>query len=561
MSIRRSIPSLILFLVAILVTSSALYLLFDNFLKTTSEEIVKAWYYGEIINLQEGQILPAISKNQNLFSRSPYIRAVVLIDRNDPERPLFSVGELSSKNLSEKIVQAGRNNNNIVSLRLGFLSRNVVAKLPVKNDLIIVYEFSSTVLIWSYLLSVAVGILSVLYLFIFAKRIAKREEENKEKIRRDIVGRLSHDLNSPLLMLSSLSLQAKSIDFQLHQKLEAVAGNIRRIFNQTERLEKQLERESQDNPTAIDKETSLVPLAAVVTELVNQKRAEFSLISQVDLQLEIAPQAAPVFVNINKDEFIRHISNILVNAVEATKDSSSPTIKVALALDRSDSQVLLRFTDNGCGISDEVISKIGTKGFSHGKKNGNGLGLYYAVETVKLWNGKFKISSRLEEGTEIEMALPKVATPNWFCNEIMISPDSKIVIVDDDPSIPLLWEKKLKLKPGQYFYFNLSSSFKKWFAQTGQFEDSLLFLFDYQIDSDGNGISLISEFGIQRESILITSAYNDECFISSLKQSRMDCVKVLPKALIEQVTVKNLFIKSSGNDNEYISISIKEDAY
>jgi hypothetical protein len=258
---------------------------------------------------------------------------------------------------------------------------------------------------------------------------------------------------------------------------------------------------------------------------------------------------------------IRHISNILVNAVEATKDSFSPTIKVVLTLNQCDSQILLLFTGNGCGIPDEVISKVGTKGFCHGKKNGNGLGLYYAVETVKLWNGKFKISSRLGEGTEIEIALPRASTPNWFCNEITISPDSRIVIVDEVPSIPLLWEKKLKLKPEQYFYFNSSSGFKKWFSQIGQFEDSLLFLFDYQIDSDGNGIALISEFGIEREAILITSIYNDECFIIGLKHSRMDCVKVLPKALIEHVTVKNLFIKSSGNVNEYNSIPIKEDAY
>lgn len=552
MSLKRSLPSMLLFFFSILITSGALYFLFDNFLKTTSEEIVKAWYYGEIVNLQEGQILPAISKNQNLFSRSPYIRAVVLLDRKDPERPLFSVGELSFKEISEKITQASYNNNNIVSLRLGFLSRNVVAKLPAQNDLVIVYEFSSTVLIWSYFLSVAIGIISVLYLFISAKRIAKLEEVNKEKIRRDIVGRLSHDLNSPLLMLSSISLQAKNYDFQLHQKLEAVAGNIRRIFSQSERLEKQLESDSKTTPTAINNETTLVPIAAALIEIINQKRAEFSLISHVDVQMDIDSEAAREFVKINKDEFIRHISNILVNAMEATKDSIDPRIKVTLSLDQSEANVLLRFTDNGCGIPDEVISKVGTKGFSHGKDNGNGLGLYYAIETVKLWNGKFKISSRIDEGTAIEIAIPIVSRPHWFCNEIIIKPDLKIVIIDDDPSIPLLWEKKLNLTSEQYFYFNSTSGFKKWFTQSGQYEDTLLFLFDYQIDNDANGISLISEFGIENESILITSAYDDEFLINSLNNSGMKYVKLLPKSLIESTLVKDPSINSARRKYEYI---------
>jgi hypothetical protein len=108
----------------------------------------------------------------------------------------------------------------------------------------------------------------------------------------------------------------------------------------------------------------------------------------------------------------------------------------------------------------------------------------------------------------------------------------------------------------RHWYGGKSSDFRKWFSQSGQFADSLLFLFDYQIDADANGISLINEFGIEREAILITSAYNDECFISSLRNSRMNCVKVLPKVLIEQVAVKNLFIKTQANVNEYNSVPI-----
>lgn len=110
-----------------------------------------------------------------------------------------------------------------------------------------------------------------------------------------------------------------------------------------------------------------------------------------------------------------------------------------------------------------------------------------------------------EKVQKLKWLYPRLPLPIGFVMRSRLVPIQKLLLL-----IPLLWEKKLKLKPGQYFYFNSSSSFKKWFAQTGQFEDSLLFLFDYQFDSDGNGISLISEFGIQRESILITFAYNEE---------------------------------------------------
>jgi len=49
--------------------------------------------------------------------------------------------------------------------------------------------------------------------------------------------------------------------------------------------------------------------------------------------------------------------------------------------------------DNGIGIPKEVFSKIVRRGFSFGKKDGNGLGEHEALTQLWAWGGDLKIES------------------------------------------------------------------------------------------------------------------------------------------------------------------------
>ena len=64
-------------------------------------------------------------------------------------------------------------------------------------------------------------------------------------------------------------------------------------------------------------------------------------------------------------------------------------------------------SDNGKGIPVHILEKIGIKGFSYGKENistaGSGIGLHYAIETLKYWGGDLKISSIQNQGTQISL--------------------------------------------------------------------------------------------------------------------------------------------------------------
>jgi C4-dicarboxylate-specific signal transduction histidine kinase len=71
-------------------------------------------------------------------------------------------------------------------------------------------------------------------------------------------------------------------------------------------------------------------------------------------------------------------------------------------------QVIVRYRDDGCGISAEILGRIYEPFFTTARdKGGTGLGLniVYNLVTQKL-QGKIEVSSKVNEGTQFEIALP-----------------------------------------------------------------------------------------------------------------------------------------------------------
>ena len=69
--------------------------------------------------------------------------------------------------------------------------------------------------------------------------------------------------------------------------------------------------------------------------------------------------------------------------------------------------VLIEFTDNGAGMTDEVMKKVFNYGFTTkptGK--GSGMGLYMCRYIVELHGGEIKVRSKSGEGTTFVITLP-----------------------------------------------------------------------------------------------------------------------------------------------------------
>lgn len=94
--------------------------------------------------------------------------------------------------------------------------------------------------------------------------------------------------------------------------------------------------------------------------------------------------------------------NILKNGIEAMPDGGRLTVSV----ERQDAfNIRLQFIDEGCGIPEDKIPKLGEPFYST-KEKGTGLGLMVSFKIIENHRGTISIKSELGKGTNVEIVLP-----------------------------------------------------------------------------------------------------------------------------------------------------------
>ena len=102
------------------------------------------------------------------------------------------------------------------------------------------------------------------------------------------------------------------------------------------------------------------------------------------------------------EKMVRVFYNLAGNAADAMKDGGTLTIKT----EKRDGTLAIDFTDTGCGIPDEIRSKILEPFFTYGKRHGTGLGLAIVKKIVDDHHGKLEIESVVNKGTTFRILIP-----------------------------------------------------------------------------------------------------------------------------------------------------------
>ncbi|MGG0237813.1 PAS domain S-box protein [Bacillus rhizoplanae] len=97
--------------------------------------------------------------------------------------------------------------------------------------------------------------------------------------------------------------------------------------------------------------------------------------------------------------------NILKNAIEAMPHGGNIFIETMQAENHS---ILINITDEGCGIPQDRISRLGEPFYSL-KEKGTGLGLMMCYKIIEEHNGKLHITSELNKGTTVDIRLPIIS--------------------------------------------------------------------------------------------------------------------------------------------------------
>ncbi len=141
--------------------------------------------------------------------------------------------------------------------------------------------------------------------------------------------------------------------------------------------------------------TELCAISGLIQDIVDDQALEFLNIkfkSSIEKGLK-------AFCNANDLE--RVILNLVKNSTEAI--TSKGRIEVS-ASNKSD-EVIIKVSDNGKGMPEDVIRFIFEENFTDEKKNGNGIGLYTVKNKVYSWLGKIDVESSPNKGTTFIIAL------------------------------------------------------------------------------------------------------------------------------------------------------------
>lgn len=108
----------------------------------------------------------------------------------------------------------------------------------------------------------------------------------------------------------------------------------------------------------------------------------------------------------NPPKFKQAIVNIVKNSIEAFKEEGT----VEITARSSGDDILISIKDNGEGMGEEEIARLGEPYFSN-KTKGTGLGLMVTFRIIEAMRGTIHFKSQKGKGTEVLIRLPKAPNP------------------------------------------------------------------------------------------------------------------------------------------------------
>jgi putative PEP-CTERM system histidine kinase len=119
---------------------------------------------------------------------------------------------------------------------------------------------------------------------------------------------------------------------------------------------------------------------------------------------EIRVTGLQVYARVDQEQFPKVLTNLMLNAIEATQGKGPVTVEVGSEADRA----YIRVEDKGCGIPEDFFSQHLFQPFKTSKKTGLGIGLYHSRQLTEAHDGRIEAISEEGRGSVFTVWLPMV---------------------------------------------------------------------------------------------------------------------------------------------------------
>lgn len=230
--------------------------------------------------------------------------------------------------------------------------------------------------------------------------IAQDKAEEAEKMKLSIMKNMSHEIRSPLNVISGFAQIIGNPEFQMPEAVRTdIAGMVKKSTESIVKILNEL-LDISDNSTNTDQSNY---------DVINVK--DFCRKATENCQKAIENDVKVVFndqlkenVNIHTDKEKLHkaFECLLENARKFTDEGT-----ISIDCYKKDNKVEISVSDTGCGISQDEQEKIFDHFYKGDKyKEGIGLGLPLAKRIINQLNGEVWLDSNYKEGTRFIISLP-----------------------------------------------------------------------------------------------------------------------------------------------------------
>ncbi len=287
----------------------------------------------------------------------------------------------------------------------------------------------------------------------FCKDISERQKEEKERRKMEahlretqkmeslgtLAGGIAHDFNNILGAILGYA-ELTRMRCEKGSNLEKYVSQIFKAGNRAKELVQQIlwfSRQSVSDKGPVD-------ISRVTNEAL--KLIKVSLPSNVEILSNFSPNLSPVFAN--EIQIHQIIMNLCTNAYHAMKSSGGVldvSITAASILEQdvkshpgmnTGKYIKLTISDNGCGISHDVIDRIFEPYFTtKSVGEGTGFGLSTVHGIVKDHGGGIKVYSEVGVGTTFIIFLPVADTGSNVATEkldMLPTGNETVLLVDDE---------------------------------------------------------------------------------------------------------------------------------
>lgn len=225
-----------------------------------------------------------------------------------------------------------------------------------------------------------------------------------DEAKNQFVSTATHELRTPLANIKAYA-ETLSLDSTIDpEKQKEFCNIINQEATRLARFVDEMLSVNQMEVGAMSLDRREVELERVLQDVIQSVEPQMTA-KQIVFETKLPPKFPKV--RLDRDKFQAALVNLVGNAAKYTPEGG----RVTLQLEWTPAEMVIHVEDTGIGISAEELPKVFEKFFRSQDDrvrqiSGNGLGLTYTQEIVRLHGGRLTAQSELNKGTRFTLTLP-----------------------------------------------------------------------------------------------------------------------------------------------------------